>query len=732
MKEWLRFLIPLLATIALLTGITSFLVSKTSQSWFERDVALRSELAVNSARASVLRAWNLHDSGALRKQLEEITRDTRIAGAGVCAPGGSVAAMAGHSGLGIDCARVLALRPAPNDQSWHGAYPGTENEHFSAVPVHEGGIEVCVVVIIHDMTYAERRAALTRQFTFFALGALAITSSAITILFLRYVRRSWDTQIRRLLRGEGARPEFQPLRHDVQELARQLSAEFESSEHWNAERLRSVLHRHLHGEQIIVLANREPYIHERRSDGEIELVHPASGVVTALEPVMRACSGVWIAHGAGSADREMSDKNGRLQVPPGENLYSLRRVWLSQEEERGYYYGFANEGLWPLCHLAHARPMFRATDFRHYSRINARFAAAAAQEGKVRDPIVWIQDYHFALAPQLVRKKLPAATILTFWHIPWPNAERIGICPWHKELIAGLLGSDILGFHTQLHCNNFLSAIDRFLETRIDRERQSVFYQGHETIVRPYPISVEWPNSWAVAAPAVSECRHALITECDLKQDAVIGLGVDRLDYTKGIAERFLAVERALERFPELRGRFSFVQLAAPSRTEIERYRELSSQIEQIVERINARFGRGTYRPIVYHRAHHEPPKVFQFYRACDFCYVSSLHDGMNLVAKEFVAARDDERGVLILSNFAGASRELSSALIVNPYDLEEASSAFATAVTMSSEEQQERMRAMRQTVAKFNVYRWAGRMMMDTAGLRQHTRLLSRYGDRD
>ncbi|HNL69009.1 MAG TPA: trehalose-6-phosphate synthase, partial [Leptospiraceae bacterium] len=420
------------------------------------------------------------------------------------------------------------------------------------------------------------------------------------------------------------------------------------------------------------------------------------------------------------------------QVPPGENLYSLRRVWLSQEEERGYYYGFANEGLWPLCHLAHARPMFRATDFRHYSRINARFAAAAAQEGKVRDPIVWIQDYHFALAPQLVRKKLPAATILTFWHIPWPNAERIGICPWHKELIAGLLGSDILGFHTQLHCNNFLSAIDRFLETRIDRERQSVFYQGHETIVRPYPISVEWPNSWAVAAPDVSECRHALITECNLKQDAVIGLGVDRLDYTKGIAERFLAVERALERFPELRGRFSFVQLAAPSRTEIERYRELSSQIEQIVERINARFGRGTYRPIVYHRAHHEPPKVFQFYRACDFCYVSSLHDGMNLVAKEFVAARDDERGVLILSNFAGASRELSSALIVNPYDLEEASSAFATAVTMSSEEQQERMRAMRQTVAKFNVYRWAGRMMMDTAGLRQHTRLLSRYGDRD
>lgn len=730
----MRFLLPLIAALGALTMIVSWAVNRTSQDWFERDVAMRSELAVNSARRSILRAWESHDYGLLRRQLSAISRDSRIMLAGACTLNGELVASSGEARTSWHCKEILTRRGNQEEPSWHGSMPGLENAYFSAVPIVEADKEVCLIVIVHDMSFAERRAAITRQFTWIALAVIASIAAIITLLFTRHAWRSWNSEIRRLLRGEGTRPEFHPIRRAIQELVRDLSAEFESTADWNAARLKSILHRHLHGERIVVLANREPYIHEFKdkgaaaNKGETVVLHPASGLVTALEPVMRACSGVWVAHGAGSADRITSDKNGRLGVPPGEDLYTLKRVWLTEEEEQGYYYGFANEGLWPLCHIAHTRPQFRAKDFRQYSRINARFAAAVAQECDVRDPIVWVQDYHFTLAPQLIRKKMPDATLLMFWHIPWPNAERFAICPWHKELVAGLLGSDILGFHTQLHCNNFLDAVDRFLEARIDREEHSVIYQGHETLIRPYPISVELPNHWTDAAPSVEVCRDQVLAECRLKKDALIGVGVDRLDYTKGIPERFLAVERALERFPDLRGRFTFVQLGAPSRTIIPRYRMLAEEIDALANRINQRFGRDDYRPIVIHQAHHEPPTVFKYYRAADLCYVSSLHDGMNLVAKEFVAARDDERGVLLLSNFAGASRELTAALVVNPYDFEEASSGFATALTMPDVEQQERMRSMRRHVSKFNVYRWAGRMMMDASLLRQRERLGSRF----
>jgi trehalose 6-phosphate synthase len=341
---------------------------------------------------------------------------------------------------------------------------------------------------------------------------------------------------------------------------------------------------------------------------------------------------------------------------------------------------------------------------------------------------VLVQDYHFALAPKLIRERLPRATIITFWHIPWPNVERFGICPWHRELIEGMLGSSIVGFHTQLHCNNFLEAVDRYLEARIDREHNAVASSGRQTLVRPYPISIEWPTQWAERSPPAEECRREVFARLGLPADALLGVGVDRLDYTKGIQERLLACERLLERFPSFRGRFTFVQLAAPSRTVLEAYQRLTEEVEAIAARVNERFGDARWKPIVLLREHHEPPAVFRFYRAADVCYVSSLHDGMNLVAKEFVAARDDERGVLVLSRFTGAARELGEALVVNPYDLEEASSALAAALTMPREEQAERMRAMRQLVGDLNVYRWAGRMLMDATRLRAQERRLGRW----
>jgi trehalose 6-phosphate synthase len=376
------------------------------------------------------------------------------------------------------------------------------------------------------------------------------------------------------------------------------------------------------------------------------------------------------------------------------------------------------------------RPIFRSDDWAAYSAVNRKFADAVCREAESDDPVVLVQDYHFALAPRLIRERLPRATIITFWHIPWPNSERLGICPWRAELVEGLLGSSILGFQTQLYCNNFFESVDRYLEARIDREQSAVIQRGQSTLVRPYPISIAWPSEWAQTAPPVEECRRSVFAELELGKDAILGVGVDRLDYTKGIEERFLAVERLLERFPAYVGRFTFVQLAAPSRSLIEHYRQLDEAVEKTAERINTKFSRGTYKPIRLFRSHHEPPTVFRFYRAADLCYVSSLHDGMNLVAKEFVAARDDERGVLVLSQFTGAAREMAEALVVNPYDFEEASSALATAITMSPEEQRGRIHAMRGFLAEFNVYRWAGRMLVDAARLRKKQTVIGRAGE--
>jgi trehalose 6-phosphate synthase len=373
--------------------------------------------------------------------------------------------------------------------------------------------------------------------------------------------------------------------------------------------------------------------------------------------------------------------------------------------------------------------VFRAGDWEYYVRINRRFAKAVYDEVDSDDPIIFVQDYHLALAPKMIRELLPKATIISFWHIPWPNAERIGICPWREELISGLLGSSILGFHTQQHCNNFIDSVDAFMESRIDRETHAVIQGRRRTLVHPYPISVEWPVHWLPQVPDVQQSRTVVRRELGLTPDALLGVGIDRLDYTKGIEERLAAVDVLLEHYPEFRGRFTFAQLAAPSRVKIQRYQDLNDSVERAAEAINRKWGNGAYRPIVLLRSHHEPIEVFTYYRAAELCYVSSLHDGMNLVAKEFVSARDDELGVLILSQFTGAARELTEALIVNPYDLKQAAGAMAAALRMSEPEQQERMRSMRRFVSQFNVYRWAGRMLVDAAELRRKERLSGKYG---
>ena len=597
--------------------------------------------------------------------------------------------------------------------------------HVSAIAVPGEDRTGGIVLLVHDLSFVGRREASARNLLLVGFVVLGVGASFMTLLAARVARQEWTLGFRRALSGESS-PEFRPLLRDVRALVERLAHERDRESSvgpWTAERLHSTLTEHLHGERVVILANREPYIHQHAADGII-VQHPASGLVSALEPVMRACSGVWVAHGSGSADRETVDAHDRVRVPPGEDAYVLRRVWLSEEEERGYYYGLANEGLWPLCHIAHARPVFRSADWAHYLAVNQKFADAVCEEVDSDDPIVLVQDYHFALAPRMIRERLPRATILTFWHIPWPNDERIGICPWREEILSGLLGSSIVGFHTRQHCNNFIDAVDAFVESRIDRETNAVVQGTRKTLVRPYPISIEWPVHWLRDLPSIEECRITTRRELGLPDTALLGLGVDRLDYTKGIEERLQAVDVLLERYPQFRGLFTFVQLAAPSRTKIDRYQELNDRVEQAAAAVNLRWSSSGYRPVILHRAHHEPPTVFRYYRAADLCYVSSLHDGMNLVAKEFVAARDDESGVLVLSQFTGAARDLTEALIVNPYDLRQASDALAAGLRMSSAEQRARMGSMRKLVSEFNIYRWAGRMLVDAAEVRRRDRL--------
>jgi len=748
-RQAFRFLAPLLLVLGVIAWGAATLVNGSIHRWFERDMSLRAQLALSGAQESLVADWRSGDRARIGRLLARIERDERILGGAACGPDLAPVASTRNFPAVLKCADLGArVRSPPSppggDWAWR-TWSGVVNLpggplHVSALPVSDEGGTLGFVVLVHDMSYVERREAETWRFTVVAFGVVGALAAATTLLMARFSRRSLLEEVGRMLRGGSAevrrriagangRGRFPPILKDVRDLVAQLVEE-EASGHvgpWSPERLRRTLTRHLQGESVVLVANREPYVHDRAPDGSIRVLHPASGLVTALEPVMRACSGVWVAHGSGSADRDSVDRHDHVKVPPGEESYDIRRLWLEKEEERGYYYGFANEGLWPLCHIVHTRPTFRAEDWAHYQRVNRRFADAVASEVATEDPIVLVQDYHFALLPRMIRERLPRASIITFWHIPWPNAERFAICPWPVELLEGLLGSSILGFHTQQACNNFIEAVDRFLEARVDRERQSIVLHGRETLVRAHPISIEWPSRWVAGSPPVEACRREIFDALGLPRDGLLGVGVDRLDYTKGIEERFLAVERMLERYPRFRGRFVFVQLAAPSRTVIERYQRLDQEVKETAARVNQRFGSGRYQPIVLLRQHHEPPSIFRYYRAADLCYVSSLHDGMNLVAKEFVAARDDERGVLVLSRFTGAARELTEALIVNPYDLEEASKALATALEMTAEEQQSRMGAMRTYLAHFNVYRWAGHMLAEAALLRQKERLSGR-----
>jgi trehalose 6-phosphate synthase len=489
--------------------------------------------------------------------------------------------------------------------------------------------------------------------------------------------------------------------------------------------------------RLVVVANREPYIHlkdvrrpgvvgrlvGRKSRTEVRWMQPASGLVTALDPVMRACGGTWVAHGSGSGDRETADERGRVPVPPDDPSYTLRRVWLTRREEDGYYYGLANSALWPLCHIAYARPVFDELDWREYVEVNRRFADTVLDEIGSTKAIVFVQDYHFALLPRMIKDARPDAVVCQFWHIPWPNPEVFRVCPWKEAILDGLLGNDLLAFHIQYHCNNFLETVDRTLESRVDAEHFAVYRGGHRTFVKPFPISID-PALWAEVPPGPEWDRDVAATRRRLRLgDARLVMGVDRLDYTKGIPERLMAFERLLERHPEWRERVVFLQIGAPSRDQIGQYQQFSNDVRTRVAAINRRFGTSRWTPIVYKKQHISPAEIGALYRAADVCVVSSLHDGMNLVAKEFIASRADGHGVLMLSQFTGAARALSDVVPVNPFAPDDFAEAMHDALSMSPEEQHRRMAGLRAEVLSHTVFDWAGHLLSEACRLANGTR---------
>lgn len=774
----LRFLLPLVVVLVAAANLAVPLMDQVTLRWFSRDLNSRGVLVANALSDSVAEALLAGRTARLQPLFDRTLQDERLFAIGLCSTGGELLQRTANFPARLSCSEAealadqaeprLSLAGGPVHVGMHEVM-GTPGTPASAPPLpqdaasaafadHRAQLNAAAaaaaaqppqalalvgrLVLLHDMSFIDRRSQDTRRYLVGLIAGLGLVIAVITVAVAQLSWRGWINGARALMRGEvlfsplpasgpTAAPELAPLANELRNRMRDLEDEFRRSQglhsEWNAERLRALLNTHISGDQVIVVSNREPYIHERSADGVI-VKRPASGLVTAVEPVMRACSGTWIAHGSGSADRDVVDANDRLQVPPGHDDYWLRRIWLTPEEEQGYYYGFANEGMWPLCHVAHVRPVFRESDWEAYRAVNQRFADAVVAEARSEDPLVLVQDYHFALLPAMVREKLPQATILTFWHIPWPNPESFGICPWRKEILEGMLGSTILGFHTRYHCKNFIETVDRYLEARIEHEHSTIAFREKETLVESYPISIEWPEEAAQRLwPDVQSCRQRVSERLGLPQDLCLAVGVDRFDYTKGILERLNAVERLLEKWPQWIGRFVFVQVAAPTRSALEEYRSFQERIERVTARINERFSRPGYQPVHLLATHHEPDAVNELFRAADICVVTSLHDGMNLVSKEFVAARDDLQGVLILSRFAGAARELAEALIVNPYHVEETADALHRAASMPVAEQRERMASLRSTVRESNVFRWAGRMLLDAGRWRLRARIEAR-----
>ena len=726
----IRYLLPITAAVSLVAFVGVPYIDRVLTEWFRTDLDLRARLVMDLVQEPLGELLDNEQLTRARAYLNSVAGDQRLLGMVVCGRLGEQVLITAQAPAVAQCTPTVADQPQES-QVTRTASGQLEISRFP-FSTHGGGHYA--LLMVHDLSFIDRRQSTAHNY---ALAAIVILTSLIALMGGLAVRQLLNRWIRMLVgdisqrrfddeadTSKFSQPVLTRVRQALEELEASQRLEIDFRENWTPQALQQVVREQLESPAMLVVSNREPYVHNLGADGQPEVAFPASGMVTAVEPIMRACSGTWVAHGSGTADLMVVDAVDHVRVPPEDPSYTLRRVWLSEEEERGYYYGFSNEGMWPLCHLAYVRPAFRDSDWQQYVHVNEKFADALVAETAAPDPVVLIQDFHFALLPKLVRERMPSATIALFWHIPWPNAETFGVCPWKQEILTHMLSADILGFHTRHHCQNFLDTLDRFIECNIDHENMRVTRGGHVCRVTAYPISIEWPPRWLAQVADVARCQLAIRERYGLGPEVRIGVGVERWDFTKGILERFHALEALFDKYPQWRGRLTFLQVAAPSRSLLPAYQALQAQTVEELHRINGRFATDDWKPIVLVAEHQQPARVFALYRAADFCLVNSLHDGMNLVAKEFVAARDDADGVLILSTFAGASRELVEALLVNPYDVGSTAEAIVSALEMPREQRRKRMQLMRRTVAESNVYRWAGRMLMDVARIRQRASL--------
>jgi alpha,alpha-trehalose-phosphate synthase [UDP-forming] len=738
----IRLIVSLIVGITLVSLSSSYYEVLGEKRGLRRDLERRAEVLGESLAGNVERDLEKDSVQDLQRIVQHFGNREHLSGLAIYGRQGDLLAVTPE--LASRLATVSSVMSQALSEN-HGAGSfkrvGDASLHIYALPLHQDDEVIGGLAIVHDAGYIRAESLHIWRETFLRVLAHVFLIVLITLLIVRWsiagpIARTaqWMRALRtgRISSRQNARDLdlFRPLLREVAAFAESLKQARSAAKTearlreageslWTADRLAVHVRTRLDNGRLFVVSNREPYIHMRRGKS-VEVIVPPSGLVTAIEPVLRACDGTWIAHGNGDADLETVDEHDRLRVPPEDPHYTLRRVWLNKEEEEGYYYGFANEGLWPLCHIAHTRPIFRAEDWKCYQAVNLKFAEAVLDEIKdVEKPIVLVQDYHFALLPRLIKEKRPEARVAIFWHIPWPNPEAFDISPWRRELVDGLLGADLIGFHIQSHCNNFLQTVDRVVESRVDWEHFSVRRLDHLTLVRPFPISVDFTDVQRPESVPDSYVERSALLKAFGVEATFVGVGVDRVDYTKGILERFLAIERFLEKYPRYQGKFTFVQIGAPSRSHLKRYHDLMAEVEAEADRINWRFQTDKWKSIVFLNRQHNHQEIQSYYRAADVCLVTSLHDGMNLVAKEFVAARHDERGVLILSCFTGAAHELRDALQINPYDIDQTAEAIRFALEMDPEEKELRMQRMRKTVREHNVYRWAGALIAELCELR-------------
>lgn len=690
----------------------------------------RTQLIADSLSESVEPAITRFATTSVERTVNKIAQSERIAGLAVFNAGGTP--LATSDGLAPETLNSSLVSQAMDSDQPREEYSRIDDQsvYVSVFPLHNEGRVIGALLVVQNTQFIndavnnillDNLIHLLLQILVFGGAVFALTR---WVFFKPLQELAASIQAAR--RGDLGEKEmangsrfFTPLVREFSQLNTSLrQARNAASEEarlrlekidspWTAERLKEFMKEYLKNRPLFVVSNREPYVHQKQN-GNIVCTTPASGMVTAIEPILAAVGGTWIAHGSGSADREVVDKQDKIAVPPEEPKYTLKRVWLTPEEEQGYYSGVSNDALWPLCHQAHVRPMFREKDWEEYRKVNGLFTKSLLAEIKnIERPLILVQDFHPALLPAMIKRARPDAQIALFWHIPWPSPSQFSICPWRKELLEGILGADLIGFHTQQYCNNFIDTVAAEIESRIDYEQFSITKDEHQTFVKPFPISIAFPDPEEPTHKDDTSAMEALNIQTEF-----LGIGVDRLDYTKGIPERFKGIEFFLNNHPEFREKFTFLQVASPTRESVPAYQHIADAVTEEAQRVNDLFATRTWKPIILEKKFYSHDQLRPLLRRAQVCLVTPVHDGMNLVAKEYVAARNDEQGVLILSRFTGAARDLKQALLINPYSAEDTADMIHKALTMPKTEQHRRMKALRNSIKDYNIYRWSAELI--------------------